>query len=201
MIGKQVAGGLMKEQCRVREVLRERCERAGVEWCILSTGMFMSFIFEEWFGVVEGLGAALKGGGRQKVGGEVVVRALGSWDRKVTLTDVEDIGWVLADLVANPPKKNDQGGSVILMAGQTLTYRELADVVEKVLGKEVTREEWSMGYLEQELDKDADDQIKKYRVLFGKGDGVSWDMEQTINVERGVKTQGIEDWLSSKLRT
>ncbi|RKU44555.1 hypothetical protein DL546_001900 [Coniochaeta pulveracea] len=199
IIGSQVAGGLMSEQCRVRELLRERCEQAGVEWCILSTGMFMSFIFEEWFGVVEGMGEALKGGGWEKVGEEVVVRALGSWDTQVTLTDADDIGRVLADLVAKPPKKNDKGGSVLFMAGETITYRQLADTVERVLGKKVTREEWSLHHLKKELDENADDQINKYRVLFGRGDGVSWLLEQTINVERGLETKGVEGWLSSKL--
>jgi hypothetical protein len=199
VIGGQVAGGLMEEQCRVREALRKRSERAGVEWCILSTGMFMDFVFEEWFGVVEGLGAALKGRGREKAAGEVVVRALGSWDTKVTLSDVEDIGRLVADLVVSPPRNSDEGGSVLFMAGQTVTYRELADAVERVLGKEVTREMWSMDCLRRELDKDADNQIKKYRVLFGKGDGVSWDVKQTINVERGFQTNDLENWLSSKL--
>ncbi|KAL1616977.1 hypothetical protein SLS56_011197 [Neofusicoccum ribis] len=188
VVGAGAAGGLMAEQVRVREVLRGQ---EAVRWVIVSTGMFTSFVFEEFFGVVEGLEGE----------GEVVVRALGSWETKVTVTAVEDIGRVVADVVAVPVERNDRGGSVVFTAGQTLTYGELADVVEKVVGgrRKVRREEWSLQFLQRELEKDPDSQIKKYRVLFGEGKGVSWEMENTINAERGIATVGVEEWLRKKL--
>lgn len=201
--GPVVAGGLMSEQCDVRTLLRAKAEAAGVEWIIVSTGMFMSFVFEEWFGVVEGLGEALKTGRTEKVGEEVTVRGLGGWETGLTLTDVEDIGRVLADLVVNPlEERNDRGGSVVFTSGQTLTYRELADVVQKVLGRvtKVNREEWTAEYLKSELGKDSEAQLKKYRVLFG-GEGISWDKGKTINAQRSIDTVGVEQWLREKLCT
>lgn len=189
----------MGEQCAVRSLLRDKAEEAGIEWTILSTGMFMSFVFEEWFGVVEGLSAAVKGEGELDDRKDVVVRALGSWENKVTLTDVDDIGRMVADLVVNPPERNDKGGSVVFMAGQTVAYGELAEVIARVTGKEVKREEWTMDYLNNELGKDEGNQIKKYRVLFGAGKGVCWDEERTINRERGVEAKGVEEWLRDKL--
>ncbi|KAJ9149737.1 NAD(P)-binding protein [Coniochaeta hoffmannii] len=202
IVGPHVARGLMSEQCAVRTLLREKAEAAGVEWVIVSTGMFMSFVFEEWFGVVEGLGEALKTGSREKVGEKVVARGLGGWESGLTLTDVEDIGRVLADLVVRPlEKRNDRGGSVVFTAGQTVTYRELADVLEKVLAPEtrVDREEWTLEYLKMDLEKDPEAQLKKYRVLFGSGEGVSWDKAKTINARRGIDTVGVEQWLREKL--
>jgi hypothetical protein len=206
VVGPRVAGGLMAEQCAVRALLREKAAGAGVEWTIVSTGMFMSFVFEEWFGVVEGLGEALKRGSIDALGkeGRVVVRGLGGWETGLTLTDVEDIGRVVADLVVRPlEERNDKGGSVVFTAGQTVTYAELADVVQKVLGSriKVSREEWSLEFLKVELDRDPEAQLKKYRVLFGSGEGVSWDAGKTINAQRGIDMLGVEQWLREKLRT
>ncbi|KAB5549692.1 isoflavone reductase [Coniochaeta sp. 2T2.1] len=205
VIGAEAAGGLMREQCAVRALLRERSAAAGVEWTVVSTGMFMSFVFEEWFGVVEGLGEGLKRGEGGKVGEKVTVRALGGWETGLTLTDVQDIGKVVADLVVRPlgeGERNDRGGSVVFTSGQTVTYLELADVVERVLGEDtrVEREEWTLEDLREELEKEPGDQLKKYRVLFGAGEGISWDEKETINAKRGIETVGIERWLKEKLR-
>ncbi|KAI0735860.1 hypothetical protein C8Q76DRAFT_292334 [Earliella scabrosa] len=202
-IGPEAADGLFKEQCGVREVLRAQGgkEEGGVEWVIVSTGMFMSFVFEEWFGVVEGLAGGLKGEEKGTAKGEVRVRALGSWANGVTLTAAEDIGKVVADVLARPVERNDRGGSIVYTAGQTVTYRELADVVEKVVGgrRRVVREEWTVDYLTEELRKDPGNQLKKYRLLFAGGKGLMWDMEKTINFQRGIKTTGVEEWLRERL--
>lgn len=203
VVGPEAAGGLMAEQCAVRDVLREEAEAAGVEWTIVSTGMFMSFVFEEWFGVVEGLGEALRTGDVKAVGSRVTVRGLGGLDTGLTLTDVQDIGKVVADLVANPPaERNDRGGSVVFTAGQTVNYGDLADAIEKVVGPEtnVVREEWTVDYLKAELEKDPENQLKKYRLLFGGSKGVSWDEGKTVNAQRGIETIGVEQWLREKLR-
>ncbi|KKY14379.1 putative isoflavone reductase family protein [Diplodia seriata] len=215
--GPEAAGGLMAEQCGVRALLREaKTTTTGgggggmVDWTIVSTGMFMSFVFEEWFGVVEGLGPALRAGGPEPLsdraggGGGVVVRALGGWDTRVTLTDVRDIGRVVAELVVAPPQgegRGEDGGSVVFAAGETVTYGELADVVQKVVGRraKVRREEWSLEHLRAELEKDPKDQTKRYRVFFGEGNGVSWDKEKTINAERNIESTGVEQWLREKL--
>lgn len=204
--GPDAAHGMMAEQCGVRALLRERAAAANLDWTIVSTGMFMSFVFEEWFGVIVGLGAALKAGGPEPLSDEgswVVARCLGSWETRVTLTDVRDIGAVVAELVAAPPpqSKDDGAGSIVFAAGQTVSYAELADVVQKVVGRraKVQREEWSLEYLRAELEKNPEDQTKKYRVLFGEGKGVAWDKEKTINAERNIESMGVEQWLREKL--
>ncbi|KAK0637755.1 hypothetical protein DIS24_g10496 [Lasiodiplodia hormozganensis] len=201
--GPDAAHGIMAEQCGVRTLLRERAAAANLDWTIVSTGMFMSFVFEEWFGVVVGLGAALKAGGPEPLsdeGSRVVARCLGSWETRVTLTDVRDIGAVVAELVAAPPQSKD-AGSIVFAAGQTVSYAELADVVQKVVGRraKVQREEWSLEYLRAELEKNPEDQTIKYRVLFGEGKGVAWDKEKTINAERNIESMGVEQWLREKL--
>jgi len=118
------------------------------------------------------------------------------------LTAVDDIGKVIADLVVNPlEKRNDKGGSVVYTCGQTVTYAELADVVEKVVGPgvQVAREEWSLESLTTELEKDPENALKKYRVWFAKSEGVRWSQEKTINAQRGIDTIGVEQWLRTAL--
>jgi len=72
------------------------------------TGIFISFLFEDFFGVVSG---DLK-----------TVRALGSWQNTVTVTDVEDIGKVTAEVGWDGDGIRNE---VVFIAGDTISYRRL----------------------------------------------------------------------------
>ena len=71
---------MFEEQMQVRRLLRGQQD---VRWNIVSTGLFMSFLFEPAFGVVD-----LK---------NHVVRALGQWDNRMTMTTPKDIGRTTAE--------------------------------------------------------------------------------------------------------
>ncbi|KAI9692992.1 MAG: hypothetical protein M1822_004987 [Bathelium mastoideum] len=88
VIGQGSAQELFGEQVGVREMLRAQ-EGGRTRWVVVSVGMFMSFLLEAAFGVVE------RDGGGRVVG----VNALGGWDTRVTVTGVEDIGKMVAELV------------------------------------------------------------------------------------------------------
>lgn len=60
---------------------------------------------------------------------------------------------------------------IVYMAGETISYARLAEVVEIVLGKKVRRELWSVDHLREELKKDPDNLVKRYRVVFAEGNG------------------------------
>jgi hypothetical protein len=182
-LGRGSAQDLFDEQLDVRDLLRAQ---SGTEWVIVSTGMFTSFLFEPSFGVVE-----IGGGGR-----ETVVRGLGGWENKVTVTTPEDIGILTAEILFTEPRIVNQ---VVYTAGETITFSHLADVVENVLGEKVKREEWPVDWLEGELKKNPSDMLCKYRVVFGKGKGMSWDEKQTFNVQRGIETVNVEKWARDKL--
>ncbi|KAL8715953.1 MAG: hypothetical protein Q9220_000620 [cf. Caloplaca sp. 1 TL-2023] len=187
IIGPDAAGGIFSEQCEVRELLRGQ---AKTKWTIVSTGMFTSFLFEPSFGVVDKEEAA-KG---HEGGGMVVVRALESWKNKVTVTTPEDIGKVVAELVIS-----DLREGVVFTAGDTLTYGQVADLLEDKLGKgKVRRELWTLDYLQDELRKDPQNGIKRYRVIFAEGNGVSWEKSSTVDKELGIETKDVRSFLSSK---
>lgn len=185
IIGPDAARGLFREQCEVRQRLR-RQEK--VKWTIVSTGMFTSFLFEPSFGAVEGLGGNREGG--------VMVRALGAWDNEVTVTTPRDIGTVVAKLVLE-----DRREGVVYTAGDTVSYEQLAGLVEEKVGRgKVRREVWGLDFLRSELEKEPDDAIRKYRVVFAEGRGVSWEKGSAVNVELGVETTDVKGFLDGKVR-
>lgn len=179
---------LFGEQLSVRNLLRAQAAESGVNWTIVSTGIFMSFLFESYWGVVE-------------LGGEgVVVRALGSWENRVTVSTVEDIGLIAARIVCASESELETKDKIVYMAGETISYTRLAEVVEIVLGKKVRRELWSVGHLKEELKQDPDSLVKKYRVVFAEGNGVSWSGEKTVNRILGIQVTDVETWARKSLK-
>lgn len=177
IIGREAGEGLFAVQLDVRDLLRKNQDK--VEWVIVSPGMFMSFLFENFFGVVE-KGAT----------GDVTVRALGSWNTKVTVTTPEDIGHLTARIVFD----REIGNQVVYIAGDTISYGELA----KVLGPDAKKEEWDVEFLKGELQKKTDDALRKYRVVFGEGKGVSWGFEETYNAKHKIETKDVRTWISER---
>ncbi|WP_186151135.1 aromatic alcohol reductase [Burkholderia gladioli] len=179
VIGRSSAQDLFDEQLDVREMLR--AQRA-TEWVIVSTGMFTSFLFEPGFGVVD---LATH-----------TVHALGSEDTAVTLTTADDIGALTAEVLFAEPRIANQ---VVRVAGDTVTYRELADALERWSGRRVRRETWSVPELQRQLAEAPGDALRKYRVVFAQGRGVAWDQRQTFNAERGIAVTGLEAWMKAQL--
>ncbi|KAI6316270.1 hypothetical protein MCOR14_000371 [Pyricularia oryzae] len=186
VLGPLAGGGLFAEACKVRSVLRAQ---DAVRWTVVSCGIFTSFLFEESWGVVVPQG-----------GGAVKVTALGGWEDGITATTTEDIARVTARLVLNAEEDGvwsggGGAGPPVYIAGDTLTYADLADVVGRVTGKEVVRECVGRDDLRKTLEQDPDNKLFKYRVVFGGGSGVSWPKEGTWNDSQGLEMETIEGWL------
>lgn len=181
LIGRGSPQDLFDEQLDVRDLLRNQQE---TNWIIISTGMFTSFLFEPAFGVVD---VSTR-----------TVHALGSWDTEVTLTTPDDIGSLTAAvLYAHPPIVND----VVYVAGDTISYRQLADIVDCVLDTEVDRVEWSTEHLESDLAADPNDTMRKYRAVFAQGVGVAWPKSQTFNASNAILTTTASEWAQQNLAT
>jgi hypothetical protein len=180
VIGRGSAQDLFDEQLDVREMLRSQ---TGTEWVIVSTGMFTSFLFEPSFGVVDLA--------------KNVVHALGSWDTAVTVTMPEDIGILTAGVLLYEPRIANR---IVYTAGDTLTYARLADIVDNVLNRKVRREEWSVPFLKDELASEPSDHLRKYRVVFAEGRGVSWDPAATFNAQQKVGVTDVERWVRENLK-
>ena len=178
VIGRGSAQDLFDEQLDVRDLLRAQ---HNTEWIIISTGMFTSFLFEPSFGVVDLVRPA--------------VRALGSWETEVTVTTPDDIGTLTAEVLFAEPRISDE---VVYVAGDTISYARLAGIIEDVIGRKVERSVWTMAELKAELASDPDDTLKKYRMVFADGRGVSWDMSATFNANRSTPAMDVATWATSR---
>lgn len=195
---------LFAAQLEVRNLLRSHAASSNVRWTIVSTGIFMSFLFEAFWGVVvrknPDTGAEEKiwdaqNGSKGGNKGKIHVRALTSPSHRITVTDVKDIGTVLARIIADDLPSSTSG--LIYVAGDTLSYSELADTVEEWAGQEVEREVWTLEYLKEELKEDPEDGIRRYRVVFAQ-EGVSWDKGGTVNERLGVEMLDVRGYLEGK---
>jgi len=181
VIGRGSAQPLFDEQLDVRDLLRSQSR---IDWTIISTGMFTSFLFEPSFGVVD-----LE---------NRTVNALGDWDTSVTVTTPQDIGKLTANAVLSEPEITSK---VIYTAGDTVSYRQLADLVDEALDCSVARNVWTIPFLQAELKKEPTNVLKRYRLVFAQGNdngaGVAWNKEVSYNYMENVKVSTITDWLRS----
>ncbi len=178
-IGRGSPQDLFDEQLDVRDMLRAQ---SATEWVIVSTGMFTSFLFEPDFGVVDLT--------------TNTVNALGNWDTEVTVTTPEDIGALTAEIIQARPRIANQ---VVYVAGDTITYRELAEIVGRTTGAPVTGNEWTGAQLLHDRDRNPDDGLRKYRAVFAQGKGVAWPKDGTFNATRGIPTTTTEEWARQHL--
>ncbi|KAF4466710.1 hypothetical protein FALBO_6418 [Fusarium albosuccineum] len=175
IIGQGSSQDLFDEQLQVRKGLRAQSE---VDWVIVSTGLFMSFLFLAGFGVVDFEART--------------VRALGSWENRITVTTPGDIGRVTADVVLDPRGIKQQ---VVFTAGDTISYGALADLLDQHFKTEFKRELWDLAELQRQMDEDPNSMVK-YRDTFAQGRGVAWDKEKTVNEQRGIEMTDVKKYLA-----
>lgn len=179
-IGRGSPQDIFDAQLDVRELLRSQSK---TDWVIISTGMFMSYLFEPEFGVVD-----LKNS---------EIHALGSLDTAVTLTTPDDIGKLTAEIVFFEPTIRNE---IVFLAGDTVTYGEVADKLEAGLGRPFRRSEWSVPFLMEELANDPKNMMRKYRAAFAMGRGYSWDKAGTFNERQFIPVTDIDAWIDANLR-
>ena len=179
VIGRGGPQDIFDAQIDVRELLRSQKQ---TEWVIISTGMFMSYLFEPEFGVVD-----LQNN---------VVHALGSLDTAVTLTTPDDIGALTAEVVFAQPRISNE---IVYLAGDTVTYGEAADKLEAGLGRSFTRSVWTEQYLLDELARDPQNMMSKYRAAFAQGRGMAWEKSGTFNQRRAIPVTDVSSLIHAHL--
>ncbi|RVU72234.1 aromatic alcohol reductase [Pantoea dispersa] len=178
-IGRGSPQDIFDAQIDVRDLLRSQHE---TEWVIISTGIFMSYLFEPDFGVVD-----LQND---------TVHALGSIDNTMTLTTPDDIGMLTAAIVFKTPRIRNE---IVYIAGDTLTYAEVADKLQSALGRPFSCTEWSEQYLMDKLALAPQDMMSKYRAVFAQGRGVAWSKEQTFNERQNIPVTDVATWINANL--
>lgn len=123
------------------------------------------------------------------------MRALGGWENELVVTTVEDVGRIVAEIVLTGLEER----GVVYVAGDVVSMWRLADVVEMALGRSVKRSVGTVEQLERELEEDPGDAMRKYRVVFAAGVGVSWDLKETFNFRHDMSTVSVEEWARQNL--
>lgn len=178
VVGKGSGQPVFDEQYDVRQLLRTQTQ---TEWVIVSTGMFTSFLFQPAFGLID-----IDAG---------VVRGLGSWTTRVTVTTPEDIGKLTTAIFLEAPRIVNQ---VVFVAGDTVSYGELADIVEEVTGRHFQRVLLTPDLLAAACASHPGDTMARYRMAFGLGDGMSWEKAGTYNAQRAMPTTDIRTWFAAQ---
>lgn len=166
------------EQLEVRNILRAQSR---TEWVIVSTGIFTSYLFEPGFGVVD-------------VQNKTVC-ALGDWQYAVTLTTPDDIGLLTAEIFFHRPTFRNE---VVFIAGDTLTYSELADLMQIHWNGEINRKLLDRNNLQDDVHNNPDDVGAKYRLAFARPDGVAWSKNNTFNYHQRIETTTASQWLAKQ---
>lgn len=179
IVGRGSGQPVFDEQYEVRELLRSQKK---TEWVIVSTGMFTSFLFEPAFDVVD-----LERG---------TVHGLGGWDTRVTVTTPEDVGKLTTAILFAEPRIVDE---VVYVAGDTISYGQLAEVAERVTGRDFLKAEWTMDKLHADMAAAPGDVMARYRAAFARGDGMWWDKADTFNGRKGYDTVDVEQYLRARL--
>lgn len=179
IVGQGSGQPVFDEQYAVRQLLRGQ---QNTEWVIISTGMFTSFLFEPVFDVVN-----LK---------QKTIHGLGDWQTKVTVTTPEDIGRLTTEILLAEPRIVNE---VIYVAGDTISYGRLAEVIERVTGQIFEKEIWTLDKLRTDLAKTPDDVMARYRAAFALGDGMWWEKSGTFNARNGYETTDVEQYLKAEL--
>lgn len=182
MIGRGSPQDLFDEQLNVRDILHTQTR---TRWVIISTGIFTSFLLKPSFGVVDLQNAT--------------VRALGSFDNRVTVTTPADIGRFTAEIVLGDETEALFTDRVVFVGGDTVSYEQLAQLVEKIAQKPVKRTVLAVPDLQAALAQDPDNGLLKYQAVFGQGRGVAWDLSETWNQQRGIRATTMEDWVQENL--
>ena len=172
VVGKGSGQPVWDEQYDVRTPLR--AQRA-TEWVIVST-----FLFEPDCDVVNLSNRTL--------------HALGSWDTQVTVTSPADIGRLTTAIYLHQPRIVNE---VVFVAGETTSYRQLADTVERVTQQTFSKAVHTLPALLEQLRTNPDDAMLRYRAAFARGDGVWWPMGDTWNARHQLPTQDIAGWLQT----
>ncbi|MEA1652894.1 aromatic alcohol reductase [Nitrospirillum sp. BR 11164] len=179
-IGRGGPQDIFDAQLDVRELLRSQDK---TDWVIISTGMFMSYLFEPEFGVVDLENSE--------------VHALGGLENAVTLTTPDDIGVLTAEIVFFEPTIRNE---IVFLAGDTVTYRQVADRLEATLGRPFSRSEWTVPFLMEELANDPQNMMRKYRAAFAMGRGVAWGKAGTFNEREGILVTDVSSWIEANLK-
>jgi len=158
--------------------VRDAVRQTGINYTFIEVGLFAEYLISPFFGVNIADGT---------------VSAPGSMSTRVTVTSIADIGALTAAAVLSPAARNQ----TIRLAGDTVSYNDIAATLESLTNKTVKRSVRSVADIEATIANHPDDMIARFNLLVANGTGLIWDRSTSwngVNV-KDYKTQTIADLL------
>lgn len=175
-------GPFLKPKIAVQKALKE----AGMDYTLLFVGLFTEF-----FVLYPIAGVDLQNG---------AIAAPGSWETKVSTTSLEEAGWLTAVAVVEPRARNAR-----LYSGDTVTYKQLADMLDTARGKPLQRSIRTAADAKAEVDKDPNDlSLFPARLVCTliDGKGTWWPASRNYSVQYQTehKPLPLADWIRANVR-
>lgn len=114
-------------------------------------------------------------------------------------TASKTLGRMIAEILLGAKSKIGFSNQAIFIAGDTLSYADLALLLEEATGKPVQRTLRTVQSARSDLAKEPNNEIYKYQVVFGEGRGVSWDLSKTWNHEHGILGLSVQEYMARYL--
>ncbi|KIA75551.1 NmrA-like family protein [Aspergillus ustus] len=179
-IGRGYQQYMFDEQLNVRDLLRAQTGSNNTRWVALSTGLFSSVIFPPIGGLVD----------MEKR----VVYGVGDWNRQFSTTTPEDIGKFTAELVLGPERDTLFAvNGPVYVAGDTVSYNDVAHIVEDVAGQSFTRRLLTL----EETEHDMNTELTAARIcrnVLARGRGALFQDTDLWTPSAGLKVSSLDDF-------
>lgn len=179
-IGRE--SGMFDEQLDVKELLRSQNT---TRWLALATGFFTSVIFPPVGGLVD-------------VENKVVYGSE-NWDNQFVITTTKDIGKFTAEIILGPERDTVFVNGPVYVAGDTVSYRDVANAMEEVTGEKFTRKLFTQ--------KEAQDDLRENltvgnicRSVFAQGKGFLFDPKDLWVPRAPLETTTLRDFAEEHVR-
>jgi uncharacterized protein YbjT (DUF2867 family) len=154
-------------------------QKSGLDYTYVNTGGFAEYILSPFLG----LDIA-----------NSTLTAQGGLDVAFNTTPLAEIGRQTADAVVT-----GRGRNQILYTGETITFAQLGDIVERATGKKLLRQVRTVAEAEAAVQANPNDYQARFSVVFGKGKGTSWPASQTYAAKNNFKVQTFEEFAKKAL--
>jgi len=156
---------------------------AGLDYSLLYVGVFTEFL----------VGYPIAGVDLQRG----MVAAPGSWQARVTTTPIEEAAWLTAAAVVDPQARN-----ATLYSGETVTYQQLADMVDAARGKPVERRIRTVDEAHKAVDANTNDFAARLVSVLADGRGASWPASNNYSTKFHPKHKPhtLAEWINANVK-
>ena len=152
---------------------------SGLAYTIVNSGAFSEYILSPF------LGLDLVNGTLTAQGGPQV---------SFNTTPLAEVGRQTADAIVS-----GRGRNATIFLGDRITFQQLGDIVEKAIGKQLTRKVRTQAEAEEAVAANPGDYAARFSAIFAASRGTGWPANQTYAAQNGLQVQTFEAFAQKTL--